>query len=524
MKKLLSMILAILMIATLSSAAVISVAASTDEEIEFDEGRGTEEEPYLIASVADFEKMAAYVIEVPGAPGTYFKQSADIDFAGATIKPIGANADGDDVNFKGVYDGAGYKIKNFTINSTVAVNSAKAAGLFGGVNSGAACIKNVNVVGATVNVGEASHIGAIAGYVTGAAQILSCTVDSTSTVTGVTMVGGIAGRITDGGLAKYCVNDAAVTATYSGTDHVFAGGIVGRTNSENEKISYCVNNGAVSVNVNSTSSSQIAAGGIKGFGPGSVENCYNTANISSVNEGSRTVAAGGITGRFKAGATITNCYSTAATITGIANADNAVCVGLIHGVTTADGTNKSTLTNCYALAASGVTGKTVATAATSTLANLSTDHSDYTRYTVLATGENDAPTCDVLATTDDDYTTAKQSFDAAIAAIDAKIAEEKVVPPTPVEPDNGEGTGDGQTPSGGEDNQTPTGGDNGQAPTGGNDNQAPADGNAEDTTKAAETTAPAADEGCGSMVGAAAVVLVVMTAGATAICAKRKED
>lgn len=106
---------------------------------------------------------------------------ANIDLAGQTVKGIG----GISTNFAGVFDGQGYTISNFKIES----DSDYYAGLFNQVTHGGT-IKNLTVKNATI-VGK-SMVGAIASSVDSGATIDNCkAIDCT--LIGVKKVGAVVG-------------------------------------------------------------------------------------------------------------------------------------------------------------------------------------------------------------------------------------------------------------------------------------------------------------------------------------------
>lgn len=111
------------------------------------QGSGTEASPYLISSAQALEALAEQVND--GAlktEGVYFRQTADIDLSGFKNNswvPIGnaTGSGGTGRTFDGIYDGNGFRIKNFVFEDT----TRKYYGLFG-LLSNTAVIKNLALV------------------------------------------------------------------------------------------------------------------------------------------------------------------------------------------------------------------------------------------------------------------------------------------------------------------------------------------------------------------------------------------
>lgn len=190
------------------------------------EGKGTANEPYLIANKENLAWMSFYTESVGSLTG-YFKQVANIDLAGEEWLPIGNATRA----FNGRYDGNGFYISNIALNNIVGVNR-QYLGLFGYISGKNAIVENVRIKDGNIgtSTGSSWHVG------------------------------GIAGRL-DNGVIRNCTNFTSVTA---GNDRV--GGIVGFT--FNGKIESCYNYGNVSGN--------LWVGGIAGETRGSViiSNCY----------------------------------------------------------------------------------------------------------------------------------------------------------------------------------------------------------------------------------------------------------
>ena len=178
------------------------------------------------------------------------------------------------VNFAGIFDGNGFKIKNLSINRNI-----QYAGLFGQTAStGSMTIKNLGMVGGSISSSDAffCYLGGIIGYAQG----------SSTTITNSYNTGTISSSSTSGGIIGYAPSTTTITNSY--------------------------NTGSIST----TSSSTITySGGLIGSlssatSIATITNSYNTGTISSVSTG--FAYAGGVAGctSSNARATITGSYNT----------------------------------------------------------------------------------------------------------------------------------------------------------------------------------------------------------------------
>lgn len=213
---------------------------------------GTEDEPYPIASLADWNAFANKV-NTGAQPNIYAKQTANISGVTTTV---GTSSH----TFQGTYDGQGYNINN------VSISGSNNVGLFGYVNGGT--IKNVVLR---------------SGYISATGE----------------NVGGIVGHLYTG-TVQYCANYATVSSSNSGSAR--CGGIVGYMNSsgDTKTVTRCINFGNVSA--------YNYAGGIVGsFGEGTVTYCQNYGTISTSSTSNRV--SGGIVGYNTSGNTLTNNHN-----------------------------------------------------------------------------------------------------------------------------------------------------------------------------------------------------------------------
>ena len=238
-------------------------------------GRGTEDDPYIIANAADFIQLATDVNGGISYSGTYFKVSDNV------TEPIVLTTDGGfapigtvSAIFEGTFDGNG---KTVQLNLDL---STDYVGLFG--FCGSSVIKNVTTTGTVTGKG---NVGGIAGYSLG--NIINCY--NQADVTGTnSYVGGIIGF--NYNYVINCSNSGKVTGS------TIVGGISGGMNSY---LVNCLNTGTVTGGQ--------YTGGIAGYAwELGITNCVNNGEVKKA-DGSK-YAVGGIAGMRKSGASITNCY------------------------------------------------------------------------------------------------------------------------------------------------------------------------------------------------------------------------
>lgn len=281
-------------------------------------GDGSSGTPYLIGSSTDWLELIA----TPADWDKHFEQTADIDFGGVTIKPVGTSAE---TPFAGVFDGKDFVIRNATINKTLTDN----VGLFGycSADGGGGILQHIQVENVTV---KGRHcVGLLAGYSSG--EISFCTVSGT--VSGKDQVGGLVGYLFSGALtddhADCAVTGAknvgglagSVEALYEAgfqpievvrcsasgtvtTDGWSAGGLIGN-NKQACSVTDCHALGAVTA--------EGSAGGLVGANKGPILSCYATGAVTCLNNTGYSVGAGGLVGYNEFG-NITACYATGAVI------------------------------------------------------------------------------------------------------------------------------------------------------------------------------------------------------------------
>ena len=97
-----------------------------------------EDTPILISTVEDF-------LAIPDNPEAYFRQTQDIDFAGAQLTPL-FNAN---LRFRGQYDGDGFTLRNINITAEATLRNAAYLSVFGFIRDGA--IRNLTLDGVVID-------------------------------------------------------------------------------------------------------------------------------------------------------------------------------------------------------------------------------------------------------------------------------------------------------------------------------------------------------------------------------------
>ncbi len=286
-------------------------------------GAGTAANPYRIGTAADWMTLSA----TEGDWDKCFILTADIDFGGASLTPVGA----DDVTpFTGVLDGGGHVLSMCQINlpekefvglfgyvgkggvlkylavTEIAVTGAEEVGGLAGFNDNGT-ISSCSVMGAVTG---SSDVGALLGN-NWSGTVMSCYAGGM--VTGATYIGGLMGYNTDG-----VVTSCFVNASVAGSD-IYVGGLMGGNYGT---ILYCYATGDVSGDSDTN-------GGLVGFNLGTIRSCCAKNTV----EGGNYV--GGLVGSDRQG-TVISCYATG-------TVEGSEYVGGLAGESWG-----STITSCYA--------------------------------------------------------------------------------------------------------------------------------------------------------------------------------
>lgn len=226
-------------------------------------GGGTQANPYLIQSQADFEEFANPAnAALYWASGNCTMLMCDLDLSGipytqAVIAPDASTSSGfQGTQYAGVFDGNNHTLSNLTINQPTKYY----VGLFGYVGSGGQ-IKSLNIE--NVNINSRSYVGGLVGY-NDKGMITACYVSGS--VSGTASVGGIVGYSDYGAIT-------ACHATGSASGFSSVGGLVGWNNST---VIYCYAGSIVTI----MGGENFGIGGLVGDNKGCLVSCYATGSVN----------------------------------------------------------------------------------------------------------------------------------------------------------------------------------------------------------------------------------------------------
>ncbi len=298
-----------------AAAIGLSLLATAAGAADYSGGEGTKPDPYKISRLDDWTTLTSTTDDWD----RFFVLTTDLDFAGASVMPVGSEF----IPFTGFFAGTGHVLRDFTIN----LPETDDVGLFGFIGAGGVILQ-LGVKSAVVT--GYNNVGALAGCNEYLGRIEDCY--TTGRVTGHNRVGGLVGRC---GLLKYCRSACTVTgntqigglagyiayapmqaccATGMVTGSTSTGGLLGHN--KDGDIEFCYARGAVA------GSSGI--GGLVGFNTdGSLKNCYAAGTVFGTDK------VGGLVGHIEL-SYIKSCYAIGA-VSG--DTDTGGLVGLNDTVT-----------------------------------------------------------------------------------------------------------------------------------------------------------------------------------------------
>jgi len=267
------------------------------------DGSGTEQDPWRIQSLEDFNEFAADA----NYWDDYTRLETDVNLAGkvystAVIAPDTNNSTWYFIGtpFTGTLNGNNYTIHNLTIDTT-GTNNNYYIGLFGQLLSSTVVsnlrLQNVNITGGT----DSTYVGGLCGAngdcdlgIIAGGTISNCYFNGSVTCGNSSFsVGGLVGLNCWG-----TIQNCETTGSVSGND--YSGGMVGWN--FYGTISNCYSNGHVA-----GIDSSYAVGGLVGCSEsGSISNCRSDGYVTG---GDNSYAVGGLVGEQEDG-DINNCYAT----------------------------------------------------------------------------------------------------------------------------------------------------------------------------------------------------------------------
>lgn len=151
-------------------------------------------------------------------------QTEDIDLASHPWAPIGHS----NRNFRGIYDGNGYKIYNLNITETSAQNNV---GLFGACTAVSCELRNITIESGSI-ISSQANVGGIAGYINSGAKIYRCINRADITTTGNSRTGGIVAYFQYNSAAPIALSHCVNYGNISGGSRI--GGIVAQYINSNQ--------------------------------------------------------------------------------------------------------------------------------------------------------------------------------------------------------------------------------------------------------------------------------------------------
>ena len=233
------------------------------------DGSGTQDSPYRISSIDDWNKFATNVYLGEGYNGACFLMTQDISVS----RMVGTRSSGGTFNaFQGTFDGGGHTL---TVNYTT---DAEFCGPF--CYTYGATIKNLRTAG-TINT-SSTYAGGVVGR-NGTASLTLTNVTSSVTInsthSGKTYLGGLVGYAIQARLTG-----CTFTGSLNGTNSTHCGGLLGYKTYESDQTRKAVFLDCLfsptSVTVGSTGSCTIANNSTGGVAE--ITNCYYTQSLGTV--------------------------------------------------------------------------------------------------------------------------------------------------------------------------------------------------------------------------------------------------
>ncbi len=292
-------------------------------------GSGTQEDPYIIASVEDFNKVGEYNQNADqDFSGEYFKITADLDFTGKELTRLGQTG----LYFKGIIDGQNHTVKNLTLSG------AGAQGFIFGMGSGSV-LKNLKFSNCTLTTTGATN-GLVAVFMDGTLDNVHVDATCSSTQTGNKYIGGLAGSISPTSKILNCSNAGSVTGLIN------VGGIFATCTgtTAGAEVRNCVNSGKITSTQNKQQQGptivypETFTAGIGSEFSGKMVNCVNTGEIYV--EICRN-GAGIVAKTTQAGTVIDSCVNRGTVDVAYEMAAGIVVLGAVGGPE-----NRTVISNC----------------------------------------------------------------------------------------------------------------------------------------------------------------------------------
>ncbi|MBQ6161740.1 MAG: hypothetical protein IJK21_03725 [Prevotella sp.] len=322
------------------------VAYPTAPDLTGMEGTGTADDPFIIATTADWLTVADNVKAGNTHVGHFFKLTNDLDFSGMTFVPIG-----EATGMRGTIDGQKHTV---TVNDAVATSPRGLIGRLGDEG----VVRNLNAAG-SFDFGAVTNCGGIVGLTGNNALIENCTNYANITTAGLG-VGGVLGHGNSGTVVRNCKNLG--TIHYMGDNgSSWVAGVVGYA--LGMSLYDCGNEGAFTID-NPTSAGCIAGVVSYTHYMDELSGCYNTADITAGQYISGVQAYCAQTGL--GWVVYKGCYNTGnitSTITSTNIPLGGICTNVVAGAQFVDCWNSGAITTVGCNSAGGIAGRYVGSTA-----------------------------------------------------------------------------------------------------------------------------------------------------------------
>lgn len=261
-------------------------------------GKGTQDDPYLLQTAEDLQKLSSFIAASKMEyDGYFFKVTNDIDCRNDTLRPIAYGG----VNFQGSLDGNGKTIKGYVFdneNWRVSENG----GFFGSVGA-SGVIHDLTLAGKFHGY---ANVGGFTSKLYG--TLRRCTFKGTVSAKNAG-VGGFAYEAYPGSVIDQCVNEGTVFSASRG----YVGGVVSQMD-KNAVMTSCVNKGKVSA-------ASLYLGGLAATCRGTIRDSHNESPLETTYG-----HFGGVVANVRDSAVIENCYNQA-DLTGAGNMGGVIGSG-----------------------------------------------------------------------------------------------------------------------------------------------------------------------------------------------------
>lgn len=286
-------------------------------------GEGTEENPYLIATVDNWNNLAEYVAEENNCDGLYFKMTNDISTVTLPIGRQTGSANSTRQRFAGIFDGGNHTL-------TVNINSEDGSGQY--ANTKKCCapfaftqnvtIKNLHVTGTVETTSQfASGLVGQSGP-DNQASLGKCTIENCHV--SVTFVGNTTGNNTYGNHGTFiAIAEGAATITNSwfdgeltGKNYYYSGGFIG-LNKKTATLTNCLFNPST-INITNNNIGGSSEFSHDNGGSSTRTNCYYTKSFSEPEDAQ--------------GVRVFETYVSGSTVEQVVAADSKTYYIIIHNV------------------------------------------------------------------------------------------------------------------------------------------------------------------------------------------------